>query len=126
MLRLSSSALATIMLVVSATPALCERITNKHEFVEKVAGKRLTLRNRPTSVPRGWMTIEANGRISGQTPNLGVITGSWNWKDGLYCRNVIANAVALPSDCMTVSVSGKQAIFTRHLGNGLSTSWTIE
>lgn len=125
-MRLSLFALAAIALVVNGTPALSERITNKNEFVEKVAGKRLTLRNRPTSVPKGWMTIEADGRISGQTPNLGVITGSWKWTDGLYCRNVIANAVALPSDCMTVSVRGKQAIFTRHLGNGLSTTWTIE
>ena len=63
MMRLSLFALAAIALVVNGTPALSERITNKNEFVEKVAGKRLTLRNRPTSVPKGWMTIEADGRI---------------------------------------------------------------
>ncbi|MDA4848399.1 hypothetical protein [Hoeflea poritis] len=112
--------------LIGVTPALAERIASKQAFVEKIGGKKLTERNRHGAKPRGWMTIEANGRISGQTPNLGIISGTWQWKDRFYCRNLIVDAVAVPPDCLTVSVNGNEAIFTRHQGNGLANIWTVE
>ena len=123
-IRLFSLVIAALS--IGAAPALAERIASKQAFVEKVAGKKLTERNRHGATPRGWMTIEANGRISGQTPNLGIISGTWNWRDRFYCRNLIVDAVAVPPDCLTVSVKGNEAIFTRHRGNGLADIWTIE
>lgn len=119
-------ALAMAALAVTATPALAERIASEKEFVEKVGGKKLTARNRAVSRPEGWMIINADGRISGQTPALGIVTGSWRWKDRFYCRNIIVDAMALPHDCQTVSVKGNEVIFTRHQGNGLADIWTIE
>lgn len=52
--------------------------------------------------------------------DLGLITGTWRWDDRFYCRNIIVNAVALKPDCLTVSVKGNEAIFTRHRGKGLA------
>ncbi len=59
------------------------------------------------------------GDLDGQTP-----VGTWEWKDGTYCRAFTLGSRDFPYACQKVEVSGNTANFTRPDGQ-TSNGWTL-
>jgi len=68
-------------------------------------------------------TINSDGTLVG-TFNGG-ITGTWEWVDGFWCRE-IPSLDRQPSDCQLMEISGNQVKSTRNKGAGRTFVSTIE
>ncbi|WP_136659467.1 hypothetical protein [Nitratireductor sp. XY-223] len=106
-------------LTLAAAPALAEEITNKEQFLEMIAGKKLVEKN-------AWVVIARNGTVHGRGPKNGDIVGEWKWKGRYYCRDIIIDNETLPHDCQVVTVNGNSVAFTHNEGKGISVVWTVE
>ena len=92
-------------------------LTTEQAFREAVVGKTLEFMG-------NTMVINGDGTISGPWDGRG-ITGSWEWRDGAWCRIVAIGSEERPEDCQLWSVDGNKATFTRDRGNGVSATYTI-
>lgn len=100
-----------ILLLFFATPAAAfEAVTGRDAFVALVAGKRLT----GDGVS---LRVSPDGLIAGRGFGLRV-TGTWEWRDGLFCRTLDTALRDFPLNCQTVAVQGDVVRFRADRGTG--------
>ncbi|MCV6586231.1 MAG: dihydrodipicolinate reductase [Marinibacterium sp.] len=109
MLRL---VLVAVALTGFAGPAAAEflKIDSAAQFRQVVTGKTLTR-------PLIKLRVDPKGRISGKGMQWDV-TGSWSWRDGYFCRDLVWGGDDLGYNCQEVRVSGNKIRFTSDRGAG--------
>lgn len=110
MTNLSRAALVAVA-VASASPAAAfERITDRAAFVEAIRDRALTrLAVNLRVTPEGRI----EGRAFGQQ-----VTGTWDWRDGYFCREMRTRVRDVPANCQTVERQGNVLRFTSDRGTG--------
>jgi len=102
---------AVMLLLLSAAPALAfEPITDRSAFVGLVEGRTLTSLGIALKVlPDGQIAGRAFGRD---------VTGTWDWRNGLFCRAMEAGSRSLPLNCQVVQLDGTTLRFIADEGQG--------
>jgi hypothetical protein len=114
--------LLVLLLICFATPikaAADQPITEKQEFLNILAGRALTLGLFDLS-----LRVMPDGAIRGRAVGWDV-TGTWDWKDGLFCREMDWSGMPIDYDCQLVEKSGDKLRFTSDAGKGRSASFAL-
>jgi hypothetical protein len=95
-------------------------VRDKRDFLSLVEGRTLQLR-----LFRINLTVNRDGTISGSA--LGwKVTGDWQWKDGLFCREMDWSGTPIPFNCQLVEARGDDEIrFTVDGGAGESATFKL-
>jgi hypothetical protein len=109
MLRHAAVALLSFTL---SLPALADtgRITSRDDFVNLIKDKSLTR----TGIR---LVVTPDGKIDGRALGFKV-TGSWDWRDGYFCREMQAGREKIGYDCQLVERRGNALRFTAEKGKG--------
>jgi hypothetical protein len=114
---------AAALLSVAALPAVAEtfsRISDRSEFVRTVQDKELRLGMFGIS-----LKVEEDGEIRGRALGWDV-TGTWEWQDGYFCREMDWSGYPIPKNCQLVETRGEEEIrFTVDKGEGDSASFKM-
>lgn len=88
-------------------------VTDKAEFLSVVEGRELRL-----GVFQIAIKITPDGQILGEALGWG-LQGTWDWKDGYFCREIDWSGEPIPYNCQLVEVSDNSKIrFTVDQGAG--------
>lgn len=71
------------------------------------------------------LAVTPEGEIEGRafgTP----VTGAWNWRDGLFCRDLFYGEQDLGPNCQLVKVNGAKIRFIADAGDGISADFRID
>ncbi len=104
----------TALIALVATPALAEPavITDEDAF-------RSYAVDRPMGFGIGDQVIHGDGSVTGEVYGPGRFTGSWEWRDGFYCRVLDMGGNETPEDCMVVQkVDDETMRMVRERGQG--------
>lgn len=104
-------AIAALMMTAGAAQAF-ERVSDLSTFNSLLAGKQLRL-----GIYGLTLNVTPNGQITGQAVGYGV-TGSWDWQDGYFCRQMDWSGTEIPYNCQLVEVRGSQIRFITDRGAG--------
>ncbi|WP_235933091.1 dihydrodipicolinate reductase [Paragemmobacter ruber] len=111
------------LIACAGMPALAEgfsRISDRSEFVQTVQDKELRLGMFGIS-----LTVEEDGEIKGRALGWDV-TGTWEWRDGYFCREMDWSGYPIPQNCQLVEARGGEEIrFTVDKGAGDSASFKL-
>ena len=114
---------SAVLLSLLALPAGAEtfaRISDKSDFIETVSGKELRL-----GMFGIFLRVEEDGEIKGRALGWDV-TGTWEWQDGYFCREMDWSGYPIPKNCQLVEARGGQEIrFTVDRGAGDSASFRL-
>ena len=114
---------AIFLCLALASPVSAEPFTPVREqsaFVALTEGRSLRL---PTFAIR--LTISPDGRIAGEA--LGAeVTGTWQWREGFFCRDMAWRCKPIPYNCQLVEARGSQLRFTSDKGVGASAKFRLE
>lgn len=107
--------IAITALMVSTSPLQAtandfERVKAKTEFNRIIAGRKAV-------ADWGWVISQPNGTIVGQV-NGDKAAGSWEWKNGFWCRTINIGSTGMPYDCQAVFLKGNTVVFIRDNGQG--------
>ena len=115
--------LPAAFLALSALPALADgysRISDRNAFLQTVEGKELRLGLFGIS-----LKVEEDGMIRGSALGWDV-TGTWEWQDGYFCREMDWSGYPIPKNCQLVEARGGEEIrFTVDKGAGDSASFKL-
>ncbi len=104
-----------------ATPSLADfqKIADKETFLDALDGRALII---------GLFNLQINvtpdGAIQGNAVGWG-ITGNWDWKDGLFCREMDWSGYPIDYDCQLVETDGIKMRFTSDSGKGTSADFKL-
>ena len=71
------------------------------------------------------LKVEPDGEIRGSAMGWDV-TGTWEWQDGYFCREMDWSGYPIPKNCQLVEAKGDEAIrFTVDKGAGDSASFNL-
>jgi hypothetical protein len=106
------SLLSGLALILAGTAATAEfaKITDEEKFRTLVAGKTLTR-------PLVRLQVTPEGGISG-TGVTWEVTGSWDWRDGFFCRDLYWGGSDLGYNCQEVAIGDGRVRFTSDRGAG--------
>lgn len=114
------------VLALILTPALpvaadtFQRIDERAEFLDTVQGRQLRL-----GLFGITLEVKPDGKIEGRAMGWDV-TGSWDWKDGYFCREMDWSGYPIPMNCQLVEARGDEQIrFTVDRGAGDSASFNL-
>jgi hypothetical protein len=96
------------------------QVSDRGAFMDLVAGRTL-------SIPLYNLTLSVmpDGRIKGQALGWD-ITGSWDWKDGYFCREMDWSGTEIEYNCQLVEARGTDRLrFTVDRGAGQSASFRV-
>ena len=114
----------TLMLVFGAVPASAESfvpVSDQTMFLSLVDGKEL--RNQLYGIR---LNVLGNGSIRGGAIGWD-ISGSWNWQNGYFCREMEWGGDPIPYNCQLVEVrNGNILRFTVDQGAGKSASFRLQ
>jgi hypothetical protein len=114
-------AFALAALLAAPLPALAEGfapVREKSEFMGLINGKALTRFGISLNVsPAGAIKGSAFGTT---------VTGNWNWKNGLFCRDMAYGSTEIELNCQTVARKGSTLRFTSDAGKGDSADMRIK
>lgn len=110
-------AAAVALLLPQAAKAELKRIEDKSEFVQLVQGKTL-------SRPLVRLSVTADGKITGRGATWDV-TGSWDWKNGFFCRDLNWGGDDLGYNCQAVLANGSEMRFIADQGAGQSADFRL-
>ena len=117
-IRMISLVLAVCL---SGAPAAAEgfrQVASRDEFVGLVKDRELRLGRFNV-----WLSVLPDGAIKGSALGWG-ITGSWNWQEGYFCREMDWSGYAVPFNCQLVEAHGSDRLrFTVDRGAGDSASF---
>ncbi|MDZ7905241.1 MAG: dihydrodipicolinate reductase [Cypionkella sp.] len=104
-----------------ATPSLADfrQIVDERTFLNTLDGRALNI---------GLFNLAINVLPSGQITGTAVgwdLTGNWEWKDGLFCREIDWSGMAIEYNCQLVETDGAQMRFTSDAGNGRSADFRL-
>ncbi len=111
--------------VISANgmPALADgfsRISDRSQFIQTVQDKELRL-----GMFGIFLKVEEDGEIRGRALGWDV-TGTWEWQDGYFCREMDWSGYPIPRNCQLVEAKGSNEIrFTVDKGAGDSASFKL-
>ncbi len=111
--------LSLVMFGFLAASVSAEEIESKTKFTDLIVGKKLVQ-------GETWVIIHKDGTVEGKGPNGGSISGTWEWKNRYYCREIVIVGEVTPHDCQVVSIEDNTVTFTHKDGAGASVRWTIE
>lgn len=106
-----------LLLCASSAQAEFAKVADAQEFRALVAGKTLTR-------PLIRLQVSPAGLISG-TGARWEVTGSWQWLDGYFCRDLFWGGDSLGYNCQEVQVSGRRIRFTSDRGKGPSAEFRL-
>lgn len=104
-----------------ATPSLADfqKITDKQAFLDALDGRALNI---------GFFNLAINVLPDGKITGTAVgweLTGQWEWKDGLFCRDIDWSGMAIEYNCQLVEADGENMRFTSDGGTGRSADFTL-
>lgn len=107
-------------LALLALPAAAQdlsRITDRPAFLDRVGGRDLS---------RLGITVQVrpDGRITGRAFG-GRVTGSWEWRDGFFCREMSWGSSSWARDCQAVYMGGGTVRFVADRGRGDSADLSV-
>jgi hypothetical protein len=95
-------------------------IRDQKAFLSLVEGRELRL-----NMFRVSIEVLPDGRIEGSALGWD-LSGTWDWQDGYFCRELDWSGSPIPFNCQLVEVSGEDRIrFTVDKGEGDSASFTL-
>ena len=116
--------LFTAAVLLSAPPALAADFTavsDRAAFLALIEGQQLLL-----STWNVALTVKPDGQISGSMMGWDV-TGSWDWQDGYFCREMDWSGYPIDYNCQLVEAQGTEALrFTIDKGTGRSAIFALE
>lgn len=96
-------------------------VRDRDTFVSLISGRDLSL-----PLFRVRLEVRPDGRIEGSALGWGV-TGTWDWRDGYFCRQMDWSGKAIPYNCQLVEVrDGRELRFTVDRGRGESARFKLE
>lgn len=110
--------LMTASLSLAAQAAEFKRIKKKADLYSMVVDKKLV-------ASWGWAMLGSDGTVSGLV-NGAKVSGTWKWKGGYYCRELMIGDKAEPNNCQTVHISGSDVVFIRDKGKGRQSPMKIK
>lgn len=108
--------------LLAAFPAYAEfaPVTDKGEFLSLVEGRELWL-----GLFRVSLQVRPDGEIRGSALGWDV-TGSWNWEDGYFCREMDWSGTQIERNCQLVEVNEKRELrFTVDRGAGRAAEFSL-
>lgn len=87
-----------------------ERIHTKEQYLEKAAGKFF-------GEDGGMSVATKDGKIMGNFEGR-ILSGTWEWKDGFFCRTSTLGELDLGSDCILIEVTDHKMRLTLEKGTG--------
>ena len=112
---------AAIMAPTPSTADALARISDRAAFLAEVQGRELRL-----ALYGITLAVNADGSIKGKAFGQEV-TGSWEWNDGLFCRELDVPGSSIARNCQLVEVVPGQSIrFTADAGNGRAATVRIQ
>lgn len=119
MSRVAQIATAAVALLPSVAAAF-DPVEEREEFEALIVGRELRIGVIGLSI-----TVVPDGTITGDAGGW-PITGSWQWQDGLFCREMDWGGMAIPYNCQSVEVRPDDAVrFTVDGGAGDSATFNI-
>ena len=114
---------ALLLSLVPALPALAETyvpVAGKEEFLSLVNGRELS-----HALWQIRLDVRPDGSIEGSA--LGwAVTGTWDWQDGYFCREMDWSGTIIPYNCQLVEVKGDGVVrFTVDKGEGDSAAFRL-
>ena len=95
-------------------------IRDQNAFLSLVEGRELRL-----NMFRISIEVLPDGRIEGSALGWD-LSGTWDWQDGYFCREMDWSVSPIPFNCQLVEVSdGDRIRFTVDKGEGDSASFTL-
>lgn len=116
---------AVALVCVLAVPALAaaegyEPVREKGRFLDLVKDRALRIGLYNLSI-----NVLPDGRIDGSALGWD-ITGSWDWKDGYFCREMDWSGMEIDYNCQLVEVSADKSMrFTVDQGKGDSATFRL-
>lgn len=112
--------LAALLPAASATANTFVPLTDEAEFVQLVDGREMTL-----GLFGIRLAVTPDGRITGRAAGWDV-SGTWDWQEGLFCREMDWGGSEIPYNCQLVEVQGEDRIrFTVDAGLGRAATLTL-
>lgn len=109
--------------LVAALPlsvAADDGIRDRDRFLDLVEGRELRI-----GLLGIALVVNADGTIAGQAQGWAV-TGVWEWRDGLFCREMAWGGTPIPWNCQLVEAEGESALrFTVDAGAGQSAVFAL-
>lgn len=102
---------------VVATAQTSQWIKEEDKFVILIDGKKL----KRFLIE---LSVKTDGTITGTGAGADV-TGSWNWQDNYFCRNLSWGNRDLGYDCQKVELRDQKLFFTSDRGRGTTAGFTI-
>lgn len=102
---------------VVATAQTSQWIKQEDKFVILIDGKKL----KRFLIE---LSVKTDGTITGTGAGADV-TGSWNWQDNYFCRNLSWGNRDLGYDCQKVELRDQKLFFTSDRGRGTTAGFTI-
>jgi len=120
MTRLLAGALLWLGVALPAVANDYVPVRDRTSFVSLIEGRTLQLK-----LFRISLSVMPDGRIDGSA--LGwPVTGSWEWKDGYFCREMDWSGSPIPFNCQLVEAQGRNQIrFTVDQGSGESATFRL-
>jgi hypothetical protein len=119
MLRTVSIALA-LASPVAAVASDFQPIRDKGVFLSLIEARELRI-----AVYNLSLNVLPDGRIKGSALGWD-ITGSWQWQDGYFCREMDWSGMAIDYNCQLVEASGAERLrFTVDKGTGDSATFKL-
>ncbi len=115
-------ALLLLSMSLTALPAWAdgyERVAPREDFVSAVDGREMRI-----GLLGITLNVRADGTISGNAMGWPV-TGSWDWQDGFFCREMDWSGTPVPYNCQLVERRGDDIRFTVDKGKGDSARFAL-
>jgi hypothetical protein len=96
-----------------------EPVVDRATFESLIAGKELRL-----GMMGIYLNVMPDGSITGSAAGWDV-TGTWDWVDGHFCREMDWSGTPVPYNCQLVEHEGNQMRFTVDKGEGDSATFTL-
>ncbi len=95
-------------------------VRDQEAFLSLVEGRELRL-----GLFRITIEVLPDGRIEGSALGWD-LSGTWDWQDGYFCREMDWSGLEIPFNCQLVEVSkGERVRFTVDKGDGDSASFRL-
>lgn len=112
--------LAFILLATPLRATESEVLRDKDTFLSVLEGRALTI-----GLFKLTLNVQPNGSLTGTAMGWDV-TGSWAWKDGLFCREMDWSGYKIDYDCQLVEKVGEKLRFIAKYGKGQSADFRLK